>query len=196
MIAILKEFSIRTSNALNYSVCFSFIPQVSDLDKIKMSASAAPISAARFAAALPDLPLSSLYAKVAEISNSISHLQASNKELQGHAAEGDAECAEALAENVQVIGRMSERVTLLRNEVERRGLVWDEREMSTSEDNGLPGAALDDGHESPSQHMEETQTSRASGSGPRRLEDEELARLLMERVRDEGDEESSNGVHL
>lgn len=158
-----------------------------------MSSSAPPISATRFAAALPDLPLSSLYAKVAEIANSISHLQASNKELQVCAAEGDSECAEALMENVQVIDRMKERMNLLRNEVERRGLVWNEEEKLASEDNGDLEATLINGHQARGQLAEDTQTSEPV---TRRLRDEDLADLLMERVRDEEDEESSNGIHL
>ncbi|KAF1953401.1 hypothetical protein CC80DRAFT_148225 [Byssothecium circinans] len=91
-----------------------------------MSASAAPISPTRFAAALESLSLSSLYAKVSELQNSIAHLEASNAELEEYARkEDDTECYEALVENKEVVERMRERIGLVRKEVvEVRGLPW------------------------------------------------------------------------
>jgi hypothetical protein len=91
-----------------------------------MSATATPISPARFAAALQDLPISSIYAKAAELTNAITHLRASNTQLAAFAASGDADCAEAMRENEDVIARMEERIQLCRAEVEgNRGLVWE-----------------------------------------------------------------------
>jgi hypothetical protein len=90
-----------------------------------------PITPARFAAALHDLPLSSLALKVAELRNSIAHLDYSNEQLKpfahpGGGAEGDRDCAEAIVENEEVIRRMEERIGLVKEEVERRGASWRE----------------------------------------------------------------------
>ena len=103
-----------------------------------MSSSSAPISAERFALAVNELPLANVYAKAAEIRNSIAHLQNSNHQLQPEADAGDRDCAEAIAENNEVIGRMQERLSLLKNEVERRGYNWDE-----GRPNGVNGDAMD-----------------------------------------------------
>lgn len=122
-----------------------------------MSSESQPIAPARFAAALPSLPLSNLHAKAAELHNSIAHLQSSNAQLapfaipglgQGHAqndtANGtngvaiagaggtgdpndlsyDQDCADAIRENEETIGRMRQRLEILKEEVEGRGAVW------------------------------------------------------------------------
>ncbi|KAH6845251.1 hypothetical protein B0I37DRAFT_180261 [Chaetomium sp. MPI-CAGE-AT-0009] len=121
-----------------------------------MSADALPISPTRFAAALPDLPLSTLHLKVLELRNSIAHLDYSNEQLRPFAegtitatttttttttlptdqtpptdqtqrtAQPDPDCADAIRENEAVIARMQERIALVRAEVERRGLGWAE----------------------------------------------------------------------
>lgn len=89
-----------------------------------MSAEAAPISHTRFAAALEDLPVSSLHAKISELRNSIAHLEKSNKDLEDFVRrENDKDCYEALMENKEVIKRMEERITLVKKEItEVRGL--------------------------------------------------------------------------
>ena len=97
-----------------------------------MSSAAEPISAASFAEAIQDLPLGNLHSKAAEIRNSMLHLITSNEQLQTFADEGDQDCAEALQENVDVLSRMEIRVSLLKQEVERRGFMWAE---------GAPGIA-------------------------------------------------------
>jgi hypothetical protein len=90
-----------------------------------MSASTLPITPSRFASALPDLPLSSLYAKHAELSNQIAHLHSSNAQLEDFARDNDdRECYEAVLENRLVVKRFEERIELLRKEVEGRGLLW------------------------------------------------------------------------
>jgi hypothetical protein len=97
-----------------------------------MSNEATPISPTRFAAALKDLPLSTLHLKAAEIRNSIAHLDYSNEQLKPFAngtepsSEGrpDQDCIDAIKENEIVIGRMQERIALLRAEVEGRGSSW------------------------------------------------------------------------
>jgi hypothetical protein len=91
-----------------------------------------PITPARFAAALQDLPLSSLALKVAELRNSIAHLDYSNEQLKPYAhptapgEEQDRDCVEAIQENEVVIERMNERIALVKEEVERRGASWRE----------------------------------------------------------------------
>ncbi|KAL0474277.1 hypothetical protein QR685DRAFT_509354 [Neurospora intermedia] len=104
-----------------------------------------PITPLAFAAALEDLPVSALHLKVLEIYNSIAHLKYSNEQLRpfaegieaplgsstgGESAQNqpDPDCVEAIRENEQVIVRMEERVQLIKNEVERRGLSWTEFE--------------------------------------------------------------------
>lgn len=119
----------------------------------------APIPPARFAAALRDLPVSSLALKAAEIRNSIAHLEYSNLQLQpfAHPAPGegtsDPDCVEAIQENEVVIARMNERISLLKVEVERRGISWREfegpeeraeREGDKTEVNGAPAGDDDD----------------------------------------------------
>lgn len=108
------------------------------------SADTTPISPARFAAAIKDLPVDTLHLKVLEIRNSIAHLQYSNDQLKPFAegtstslsnsisdsisaTEGpDQDCIDAIRENEQVIDRMAERIALIRAEVEDRGVSWTE----------------------------------------------------------------------
>ncbi|CAF9920099.1 MAG: hypothetical protein GOMPHAMPRED_001977 [Gomphillus americanus] len=165
-----------------------------------MSSSSAPISAERFTLAVADLPLANVYAKAAEIRNSIAHLQNSNHQLQPDADGGDRDCAEAIAENIGVIGRMQERLNLLKNEVERRGYNWDE-----GRPNGVNGDAMDlDEDMSPAQHsnagssnmvglQEHQPTSTAAGSGPRSNPSEaDLLASLVSRLQ----ESDEHGLHL
>ncbi|KAF9740966.1 hypothetical protein PMIN03_009252 [Paraphaeosphaeria minitans] len=100
-----------------------------------MSASAGPISPARFAAALESLSVSSLHAKAAELRNSVAHLEQSNAELEEYVRqEQDQELYEAILENREVIKRMEERIELVKREVvEVRCLPWAPEEAGTSE---------------------------------------------------------------
>ncbi|MCJ1482995.1 hypothetical protein MMC06_003161 [Schaereria dolodes] len=165
-----------------------------------MSSDTIPISPARFAAALPALPLSSLHAKATELSNSITHLEQSNKELEIFANDGDKDCAEAIGENKDVIVRMEERIALLKAEVEDRGYLWDEQHQGQSREscddgeiNGLgsndTGAIEDDIHVAGATGP--TNGERRGG----RLGDQELAQALQERM-DSGGDEDESGVHL
>ncbi|KAF4124027.1 hypothetical protein GMORB2_5743 [Geosmithia morbida] len=108
------------------------------------SADTGPISPARFSAALKDLSVEMLHLKVLEIRNSIAHLQYSNDQLRPFAdgtqpassadgtlsgqgaGEPDQDCIDAIRENDVVIERMTERIALVRIEVEERGVSWDE----------------------------------------------------------------------
>lgn len=125
-----------------------------------MSNEAAPISPARFAAALKDLPLSTLHLKAAEIRNSIAHLDYSNEQLKPFAdgtdpsANGrlDQDCIDAIKENEIVITRMQERIALLKGEVEGRGSSWLEflsaeevRELQDADEGLVNGTRGDDG---------------------------------------------------
>ncbi|EEP80909.1 conserved hypothetical protein [Uncinocarpus reesii 1704] len=92
-----------------------------------MSSESLPITPTAFAAALKDLTIPSLYAKVSELRNSISHLERSNAELKqflDSTPGGDAVCEEAVGENEEVIKRMLSRVDLVKAEVEARGQSW------------------------------------------------------------------------
>ena len=158
-----------------------------------MSASATPITPARFAAALPELPLANLHAKAAELRNSIAHLRISNQELKPFADEGDADCKQAIDENEGVISSMEERIGLLRKEVEARGFLWDREEHEKVEENGVGDVEMGDASASNGTVVNghgsvEAQT--AAG----RLSDEELSRRLRERM--EEDEDDNAGLHL
>jgi hypothetical protein len=131
------------------------------------SSDALPITPSRFATALPDLPVSALHLKVLELRNSIAHLDYSNEQLRPFAegtatttttttateaaaqTGGDADCADAIRENEQVIGRMQERIRLVRAEVERRGLSWAEfqSEAEREEEAAAAAAAAGDSEE-------------------------------------------------
>ena len=172
-----------------------------------MSATAPPITPARFAAALPALPLSNLYAKAAELRNSIIRLEDSNAQLQSFAEEGDRECADAIRENEEVIARMEERVELLKAEVEGRGFLWDAGEKGNFPNGGKePGEDVEmvenneavSGGEGGDERaavgingVTETRT-RDTGRGGT-LGDEELMRRLRDRMEEDADD---GGVHL
>lgn len=96
-----------------------------------MSSDALPIGTAAFSAALEALPLSTLHLKAAELRNSLAHLEYSNAQLEPFARppagqEPDTVCVEAIAENAIVMERMRERLALLRQEAEKRGVGWGE----------------------------------------------------------------------
>jgi len=168
-----------------------------------MSSESQPISAPRFATALPALSLESLHAKAAEIRNSITHLKSSNEQLREFAIQGDKECYEAMVENEEVIERMVQRIELLKKEVEGRGMQWVEGERDGGEKNGVngEGAGEDGGIDEVEEHRNglggvtaaETEVrTRTTPAASGRLTDEELRRMLAERMGD-GDE---GGVHL
>ena len=148
-----------------------------------MSADTNPIDPARFALALESLPLDSLHAKAAEIRNSIGHLKSSNEQMLPFADQGDQDCKEAMFENLTVIGRMNERIALLRAEVEKRGFRWSEGEVEDAEaakQNGVLTGA------------EERAVNGTNPAVNGRLTDEELRRRLEEQMADDEEE----GVHL
>jgi len=171
-----------------------------------MSAEAQPISPARFALAIQDLPVENLYSKAREISNSIAHLERSNKQLQeysdsirgdstipdGTREEGDRECLEAIKENEVVIERQKERIELLKREVESRGGKWHEVNGG-GEKTRVNGAQETNGHVEDSSEAVQN-GSRVSNSGGG-LTDEELQRRMMERMAEQ-DDDDGDGIHL
>ena len=162
-----------------------------------MSSATQPISPGRFAAALPDLPLSSLHAKAAELQNSIAHLLRSNAQLAPFAADGDADCAEAIHENSVVVERQRERIELLRREVTGRGFRWADPAEAGTEDGhvGLAVVPVED-PDADGQGQAATGQRNGESSGARtqtgRLSDEELSRRLAAQMQ----EDDQDGMHL
>ena len=113
-----------------------------------MSAEATPITARAFAAAIEELPISTLHLKAAELRNSLAHLEYSNAQLEsfarpppGSSDQPDQDCIEAIDENIGVISRYRERLELLKQEAEKRGLDWDELEKQFQNSGVAAGTA-------------------------------------------------------
>jgi hypothetical protein len=113
-----------------------------------MSHESLPITAARFADAIADLPLSSLHLTAASLRNSLAHLEYSNAQLEAYArpadpaAAADQDCLDAIEENKGVMRDMNQRLELLRVEAEKRGLGWGEllgRDVDVPAGNGDEG---------------------------------------------------------
>jgi hypothetical protein len=163
-----------------------------------MSTSPTPITPEQFTRAIHDLPVDTLHAKAAEIQNSINHLRHSNEQMLPFADEGDQDCKEAMFENLTVIGRMNERIELLKREVEGRGLRW----SAEGEGDGMNGRVEGDGMNVEVNGNGTATVNSAGGGqqpGPRapsgRLTDEELRRQVEAQMQMDGDEEEE-GVHL
>ncbi|KAJ5297948.1 hypothetical protein PENANT_c012G09681 [Penicillium antarcticum] len=95
-----------------------------------MSTESLPITPGAFAEAVKELPLAVLYAKVSELTNSITHLHRSNTELRAFLLEScdseeeKKELETYVKENDDVAVSMNERISLLKTEVENRGQPW------------------------------------------------------------------------
>ncbi|KAF4549419.1 Hypothetical protein D9617_21g096400 [Elsinoe fawcettii] len=150
-----------------------------------MSSDALPIEPLQFARALESLPIETLHQRAAEILNSIGHLKSSNEQMMPFADEGDQDCKEAMFENLVVIGRMNERIKILREEVEKRGLRWIDAEVEEREK--VNGHAAEEGQR---EAQEEGHRAERGTSG--RLTDDELRRRLEEQMAQDEEE----GVHL
>lgn len=116
-----------------------------------MSGETAPISLAAFAEALKELDLSVIYAKVSELRNSMAHLRRSNSEMQTFVNEScdteedKRELENYITENDGVLASMSDRILLLRAEIEGRGQRWHEEEaqpVEAKEDQTAPSATV------------------------------------------------------
>ncbi|PYH95850.1 hypothetical protein BO71DRAFT_322351 [Aspergillus ellipticus CBS 707.79] len=121
-----------------------------------MSGESLPIAPAAFAEAIKELTLPVLYAKVSEIRNSIAHLHRSNLELRTFVDEScetesdRRELESYILENEGVLVSMTERIALLKAEVEARGQQWIELEddnKEQQESNGDPAPAVNNGGE-------------------------------------------------
>ncbi|CAP69540.1 uncharacterized protein PODANS_1_11990 [Podospora anserina S mat+] len=183
-----------------------------------MSSSSTPITPSAFASALPSLPLPSLHLKVLELRNSIAHLDYSNEQLHpfAHPSSGppDPVCVEAISENNIVIARMQERISLVKAEVETRGLSWTEfqsKEEIEKLDKQEPGVVAETNGERHSAWTDGTfQAGRivngevvmddVAGGGQAQqggsIGDEELRRRMEERMRDMGVDDEEGGMHL
>jgi hypothetical protein len=174
-----------------------------------MSSDAAPITSARFAAALKDLSIGSLHAKVAELRNSIGHLRDSNKQMedflraQPDEQRADPDLVDAIHENREVVARMEGRIAMVKAEVEDRGMPWPtEEEGEGIVGNGVIGTAGD--REGQRQHSNgdaarDADVAARPPDAPQqsgRLSDEELARRMRERMDDMDDGAEEGGLHL
>lgn len=172
-----------------------------------MSQTTRPISPSTFRDAIADLAIGNLHAKAAEIQNSINHLQVSNDAMLEFP--DDSDMKEAIEENGEVIQRMKDRILMLRQEVERRGMRWVDDEgyregmPEPGEDvvmngtggehggvNGSTAPGVAGGAEAGST------TTQTAGVRSGTLTDEQLARLMAMRMEHEGAGEEDEGVHL
>jgi hypothetical protein len=95
--------------------------------KANMSANSLPISLQRFAAALKELPLTSLYVKSKELHTSVAQLRSSNSQLAEFisASGPDKDCEDAIRENDETIQSMEARILAVEYEVVvERGQPW------------------------------------------------------------------------
>lgn len=175
-----------------------------------MSTQSTPIDPLRFAEALEALPLDALHAKAAELQNSIGHLRSSNDQMLPFADEGDQDCKEAMFENLGVIGRMNERVGLIKAEVEKRGMPWpsEEREGgggvvgSSEAGEAIVAARAGDMVNGSGEMVNGTVGSAPANAGSRqqqsgRLTDEELRRRVEAQLEAQmAEDDDGDGVHL
>jgi hypothetical protein len=132
-------------------------------------------------------------------------LQRSNADLAEFP--DDVDCKQAVAENKEVIGRMEERVLMLKQEVEGRGLRWVEGDdfkegmlepgESAPVVNGTNGTRTGVNGASAASAGQSATSTQSAPAPSGLLDDEQLRRLLAERMGapDAGDDEEE-GVHL
>ncbi|KAL4740837.1 hypothetical protein BDV11DRAFT_168784 [Aspergillus similis] len=159
-----------------------------------MSAESLPITPVAFAEAIKELTLPVLYAKVAELQNSIAHLRRSNQELrlfitESCESEADREELEGyIAENVGVEKSMIERIELCKAEVGRRGQTWIELGADANGTTGTEG----EGEQGQGQPTGEDATATASVNGTSSNTDVPPA----ERSRDRDNDGEDDGLYL
>ena len=157
-----------------------------------MSAESLPITPVAFAEAIKELTLPVLYAKVAELQNSIAHLRRSNQELRHFISEScesqaDREELEGyIAENDGVEKSMIERIELCKAEVERRGQTWIELGADAN------GTTSTEGEGEQGQPAREDSTASASMNGTSSNTEAHPA----ERLRDRDNDGEDDGLYL
>lgn len=179
-----------------------------------MSADSLPITASAFAEALKSLPLSSIYAKVFELRNSINHLERSNVELNQYLRgelQGDKDLEDAIVENEGVIKRFDERIGLLKIEVEGRGQKWiDDLESTNGSETRNSVQTTEDtealNNENSSSTQNQVQTESTSTGSPLRPEQTaNVSNAVPQQTQSNGPntlshneqgEESQHGVYL
>lgn len=97
-------------------------------------------------------------------------------------------------ENLIVIGRMNERLQLLRAEVEGRGMRWADAEVEDKAMTDVDGEVVNGTSSGTDAHTGASQQNQAAAAPSGRLTDDELRARLLERLGDDGGEEE--GVHL
>ena len=105
-------------------------------------ATSIPVPPDLFATALETMEIAQLHAEETRLNNSIHHLDRSNVALE--AEKEDAECKQALEENLETIQRQRDRIQMIWDELKRRGVgkVCGEKEEE-KKPNGAPPAAAD-----------------------------------------------------
>lgn len=163
-----------------------------------MSHESRPISPTRFREAIQDLPVGNLHAKGAELQNSIAHLKRSNDDLAEFP--DDPDCKEAVSENLETIQRMEERIAMLKQEVEGRGLRWidgDDLKKGVLEPGEEPVVNGANGQAPVSNGTAQPAAAARTNAPSGRLTDEQLRAMLAERMGEpEGQGDDEEGVHL
>ncbi|KAI9670708.1 MAG: hypothetical protein M1831_005928 [Alyxoria varia] len=118
-----------------------------------MSAQSRPVTDERFSDALGPLPTETLYDTAASIKNSLVHLNSSIDQLQPYVRDGDETCKQAVEENLGVIRRMTTRLSLLEQELEKRGMPWMEELNGGQATTGTSTSATQV-HSGPQSHIE------------------------------------------
>lgn len=165
-----------------------------------MSQQTRPISPTRFREAIHDLAIGNLHGKAAELRNSIDHLKRSNLDLAEF--EDDADCKQAVAENLETIRRMEDRISMLKQEVQGRGLRWVEGDdykegmLEPGEQPSVNGTNISTPVVNGNANTSQAATTTASSASSGRLTDEQLRALLAERMAQPEDDEEEDGVYL
>lgn len=119
-----------------------------------MSTSRQPITPSVFAEAIKELPLESLHAEAAKLTNDMAKLIESNVALEAEKAveteEGIKFLDDVIAENEGVVRWKEERIELLKVEVENRGQIWVDPRKAGEEEG---------------EHQNGQQRSRVNGAG-------------------------------
>jgi len=130
--------------------------------------------------------------KVSNISSQLSVFIPATSNYFGTDRKPITDCKEALFENLVVLNRMNQRITILRAEVEKRGMRWADAETEEAEQHKDVDMTDAEGRRV-NGHVVNTsgsQQGRSAQSG--RLTDEDLRR----RLQDQMEEDDDDGVHL